>query len=164
MQINDVSLVLTDGYVVFNKWNVPPILIHSPKYVMFAEGGFFCRQHLLCLSFEPAGKKEIITEKSCAGAEIVPPADSIRAGWCFHSLRCRVSKFRSILQSRWLHCEFSVDFKNWQVCTVAYKLGLLLPLLFSEDMNKFLSKGNVLSGELSLYYIFRFDFVSGQLA
>lgn len=110
------------------------------------------------------GKKEIITEKSCAGAEIVPPADSIRAGWCFHSLRCRVSKFRSILQSRWLHCEFSVDFKNWQVCTVAYKLGLLLPLLFSEDMNKFLSKGNVLSGELSLCYIFRFDFVSGQLA
>lgn len=57
-----------------------------------------------------------------------------------------------------------MDFKNWQVCTVAYTFGLLLPLFFSGDVNKFLSKGNVLSGELFLYYVFRFGFVSSQLA
>lgn len=134
---------------------------------MFAEG-FFRRQHLLCLSFEPTGSKEMIVEKCCAGTEVVCPADSIRAGWCSHSLRHRASEFRSTLQSHWdflvLHCEFSVDFKNWQVCTVAYKFGLLLPLLFSGDVNKFLSKGNVLSGELFLCYVFRFGFVSSQLA
>lgn len=143
------------------------VLIHSLKNVMFAEG-FFCRQHLLCLSFEPTGSKEMIVEKCCAGTEVVCPADSIRAGWCSHSLRHRASEFRSTLQSHWdflvLHCEFSVDFKNWQVCTVAYKFGLLLPLLFSGDVNKFLSKGNVLSGELFLCYVFRFGFVSSQLA
>lgn len=57
-----------------------------------------------------------------------------------------------------------MDFKNWQVCTVAYTFGLLLPLFFSGDVKKFLSKGNVLSGELFLYYVFRFGFVSSQLA
>lgn len=41
-----------------------------------------------------------------------------------------------------------MDFKNWQICAVAYKFGLLLPLLLSGDMNKFLSKRNVLSVEL----------------
>lgn len=57
-----------------------------------------------------------------------------------------------------------MDFKNWQVCTVAYRLGMLLPLLFLGDMNKFLSKGNVLSGELFLYYVFRFGLISSQLS
>lgn len=57
-----------------------------------------------------------------------------------------------------------MDFKNWQVCTVAYRLGVLLPLLFLGDMKKFLSKGNVLSGELFLYYVFRFGLISSQLS
>lgn len=47
-----------------------------------------------------------------------------------------------------LHCKFSVGFKNRQICAVEYKFGFLLPLFFSGDMNKFLSKRNVLRLEL----------------
>lgn len=93
----------------------------------------------------------MIIEKCCARANVVCPADSIRACWCSHSLKHRESKYGSILQSHcflMLHCEFNVDFKNWQICAVVCKFGLLLPLLFSGDMNKFLSKGNVLSVQL----------------
>lgn len=113
--------------------------------------GFFCRQRLFCLCFKPTGSTEMITEKCCAGANVVCPADSIRACWCSHSLKHRERKYRSILQSHcflMLYWEFTVDFKNWQICAVAYKFGLLLPLLLSGDMNKFLSKRNVLSVEL----------------
>lgn len=125
---------------------------------MFAEG-FFCRQRLFCLCFKPTGSKEMIIEKFCAGASVIRPADSIRACWCSHSLSHRESKRRSTLQSHcflMLHCEFRVDFKNWQICAVAYKFDLLLPLFFSGDMNKFLSKENVLLVE-SFFSVMRSD-------
>jgi len=128
---------------------------------------FFCRQRLFCLCFKPTGSKEMITEKCCAGAEVVCPADSIRACWCFHSLKHRESKHRSMLQSRcgsMLHCEFSVDFKNWQICALAYRFGLLLSLLFSRDMNKFPMQRECALSRAFFYYVFRFGFVCSQLA
>lgn len=91
-----------------------------------------------------------------AASEVVGVPTAWGIEWASSGLSCSHTGFPV------LHCEFSVDFKNLQVCTVAYKFGL--PLLFLGDMNKFLSKGNVLSGELFLYYVFRFGFVSTQLA
>lgn len=96
-----------------------------------------------------ANWEEMIVEKYCAGADVVCLADSIRAYGCSHSMKHGESKCKSFLQLCFVlvfHWRPTVDSKNWQIWAVAYKFGFLL--LFSGDMNKHLSKGNVISMEL----------------
>lgn len=93
----------------------------------------------------------MIVEKYCAGANVVCLADSIRTYGCSHSMKHRESKCKSFLQLYFVlifHCKLKpiVDSKNCQICAVAHKFGLFL--LLSGDMNKHLSKGNVISVEL----------------
>lgn len=159
-----MSLVLTDECVVFNKWNLPPfsstVQNVSCLQRVFSAGSICFTCLLSQLGARKWSQKNAVLELKqyvlLAASEVVGVPTAWGIEWASSGLSCSHTGFPV------LHCEFSVDFKNLQVCTVAYKFGL--PLLFLGDMNKFLSKGNVLSGELFLYYVFRFEFVSTQLA